>query len=484
MKYFPFVIVLLVSFFFVNDQFARNTPPENTVISLQIEGASSQWIYLRSVHENVKSKLDSAWLDSEGKGGFQYDLSLDPGYYELVLSEDVSFAFLLDQDQTFALKTDLRQLVRNMEVEGSLETSLLYQSLQLDIELQDRFQAEIQHIQQSGQQLDQNLINQLREKYFAEKAAFLEGVFTQYPEALFAKYEKAKQEPQNLSAILSDQGLSPARQNELLLNAFWAQVDLNDERLLHTPVIFDKLWAYFHQFAPDQTDIKIQAVDVLLEKVLDRPAYYAFFATWLADEYIPPFTGQMDPDALYTHLVNNYLTPERAAWADSLNLYAWQLRAASRGVSLVGMQGADFEARRPDGMMQALYDIQSPYIALFFYHYDCDHCMETAPQLVEQYEALKEQGLEVVAVAMDTPEEEWVDFIQRNGMNWINVTDEDNQAIYDHYSVWATPEIMLLDPDRTIIGKHLAVEDIPLLMRADQARMRKTGKGASASVAE
>ena len=48
----------------------------------------------------------------------------------------------------------------------------------------------------------------------------------------------------------------------------------------------------------------------------------------------------------------------------------------------------------------------------------------------------------------------------------------------------STPEIMLLDPDRTIIGKHLAVEDIPLLMRADQARMRKTGKGASASVAE
>ena len=53
-------------------------------------------------------------------------------------------------------------------------------------------------------------------------------------------------------------------------------------------------------------------------------------------------------------------------------------------------------------------------------------------------------------------------------MNFINVTDQDNQAIYEHYSVWATPEIMLLDPDRTIIGKHLAVEDISVLMQADR----------------
>ena len=123
--------------------------------------------------------------------------------------------------------------------------------------------------------------------------------------------------------------------------------------------------------------------------------------------------------------------------------------------------------------MQALYDIKSPYIALFFYHYDCDHCIETAPKLAQQYQALKEQGLEVVAVAMDTPDEEWKNFIRSNEMNFVNVTDEDNQAIYDHYSVWATPEIMLLDPERTIIGKHLAVEEISVLMEADRMGMVK-----------
>ena len=475
MKSLPLIIVILCSFFLVNNQFANCTPLENTEISLQIEGLSSQWIYLQGIHKNVKSKLDSAWLDGEGKGFFKYDMPLDQGYYNLIISDDVSFPILLSEDQAFFMKSNAGQLIKNMEVQGCTENALLYESMQFDVNLQERFQAEARDIQQrEEQERGQALVNQLREKYFAEKAAFLENLFQQHPDALFTRYEKAKQEPRNLNAIMADPNLDPAEKQEMILSDFWDQVDFSDERLLRTPAIFDKLWQYFNRFVPDQTDIKIQAVDVLMKKVVYYPAYYAFFATWLADDYLPPFTGQMDPDALYTHLANNYLTEERAVWADSMNIYAWQLRAESRSVGLVGMKGGNFEARTPEGTMQALYDIKSPYIALFFYHYDCDHCIETAPKLAQQYhQALKEQGLEVVAVAMDTPDEEWKNFIRSNEMNFVNVTDEDNQAIYDHYSVWATPEIMLLDPERTIIGKHLAVEEISVLMEADRMGMVK-----------
>ncbi|MCB9283906.1 MAG: redoxin domain-containing protein [Lewinellaceae bacterium] len=472
MKITPVITLLLVSVFFVNCQLARANHLENTEISLQIEGASSCWIYLQGVHKNVKSKVDSTWLDAEGKGLFKYDTPLDQGYYDLVLSEDVSFSILLDRDQTFSLKTNMEQLVQNMEVQGSTENALLYKNMQLDFDLQERFQAEVMDIQQREQQLDQNLINQLREKYFAEKATSLNNTFQLYPDALFTKYEKARQEPQKMYAILADQSLDPGEKNEMILSAFWDQVDFSDERLLHTPVIFDKLWQYFNQFVPDQTDIKILAADVLMGKVMDQPAYYAFFATWLVDDYLPPITGQMDPDALYVHMVNNYLTEECAPWADSLKIYAWQLRAKGRSVSLIGEKGANFSAKTPEGTTQTLYDVKSPYVALFFYHYDCDHCIETAPKLAQQYRMLKEQGLEIIAVAMDTPEEEWKDFIRNNAMNCINVTDEDNQAIYNHYNVWATPEILLLNPDRTIIGKHLAVEDISVFMEADRVKFQ------------
>ncbi|MEZ5038683.1 MAG: redoxin domain-containing protein [Saprospiraceae bacterium] len=480
MRIAPIIIIFLVPIFFVNSHLVRSTQLENTEISLQIEGFSSNWIYLQSIHKNVKSKLDSIRLDAEGKGSIKYEKPLDPGYYEVILSDDVSFPILLDQDQTFSLKTNIGQLVKNMEIEGSRENSLLYSNLQFDLDLQDRFQAEVQAIQQAEeQQLDQTLINQLREKYFGEKTAFMNKLFQKYPNTLFTKYEKAKQEPPSLYTIMGDQSLDPATKQERVLSAFWDQIDFSDERLLRTPVIFDQLWQYFNRFVPDQTDIKIQAVDELMQKVMEHQAYYAFFATWLTNDYLPPFTGNMDPDALYVHLVDNYLTKDRAPWADSIQIYAWQLRAASQRNSLIGKSAANFEAIKPNGDKQALYDVKSPYIALFFYHYDCDHCIETAPKLVRQYQTLKEQGLEVLAVAMDTPDQEWKNFIQQNKMDWINVTDQDNRAIYEDYNVRATPEIMLLNPDRIIIGKHLAIEDISILMQGDRMGMFKNEQSAS-----
>lgn len=469
MKYLPVFIVLIISFTLVSHQFARDTPQEDPEINIQIDGRSSQWVYLQAVHKNVKSKLDSTWLDPAGKGSFKYNIALDPGYYNLLISEEVSLPILLDQDQNFSIATHADHLIEDAVVEGNLETSLLYKSLQFDIDLQARFQAEAQGIMaQEDQQLAQNSINAARGRYFAEKADFLESLFRKYPNSLYTKYERAKQQSNSLNAILADRTISPMKKQEMVLSAYWDQFDFSDERLLRTPIAFDKLWEYFNQFVPDQTAVKIQALDILLNKVAAYPAYQSFFATWLADDYLPPFTGQMDPDAFYTHLVNKHLTKDQAPWADSLKIYAWNLRAESRGVSLIGMKGANFEAQTPDGNTQALYDIKTPYVALFFYHYDCDHCIETAPKLVQQYQALKDQGLEVVAVAMDTPEEEWKNFIQENQMNWINVTDQDNAEIYEHYNAWATPEIMLLDQERTIIGKHLAVEDLAVLMQANQ----------------
>lgn len=93
--------------------------------------------------------------------------------------------------------------------------------------------------------------------------------------------------------------------------------------------------------------------------------------------------------------------------------------------------------------------------------------------MVQRYREMKDQGLEVVAVAMSTPEDEWNAFIEKNEMDWINVTDADNNSIYKKYFVRATPEIYLLNPDRTIIGKHLSPDDVTLVMQMDRMQRLK-----------
>lgn len=472
MKYIVLVIIIVVSVLFTSNQFASNPPAEPTDIQLHIEGASPAWIFLQGVHKNVKSKLDSVRIDAMGKAVFKYPTSLDPGYYTIQLPGDIALPLLLDRDQAFSLTTHIGQPIRDMQVSGSQENSLLYDNLQFDIDLQERFQEEIQQIQQKGEQaLNEDFIGQLRQKYFTEKENYLKNAFRRYPNTLFTKFEKAKQQPEVLSTIYADPSLDDAARQQKMLSSFWDNVDFSDARLLRTPVIFDKLWQYLNEYVPNQTNLKMQAADLLMEKVMGHPEYYAFFAKYIAEEYMAPYTGNMDPDALYVHMVDHYLTEERALWADSTQVYAWQLRAKDRRGSLTGRKGGNIAAKDPNGNTRALYDIKTPYIALFFYHYDCDHCIETAPKLAEQYPALKEQGLEIYAVAMDTPEEEWKAFIEKNNMNWINVTDQDNMDIYQQYFVRATPEIMLLNPDRTIIGKHLTVADLPMVMQMDQQGM-------------
>ena len=153
-------------------------------------------------------------------------------------------------------------------------------------------------------------------------------------------------------------------------------------------------------------------------------------------------------------------------------VYAWQLRAGDKAKSLVGKPAQNIEAQDPQGNTRSLYDIEKPYVAIFFYHAECDHCQETAPKLVEFYREWKDRGLEVYAVSMDTPKKEWTAFLTKYKMEqMINVTDEDNHGIYSNYYVMGTPYIYLLNPERTIIGKDLMVEDIPRYMAMDQQAM-------------
>lgn len=470
MKYLSLIIILAATIVFANTQLAKTLlPMEHTEIHLQIRGLSSQWIYLQGVHENVKSKVDSSWVDTEGKAFLMYSQPFPPGFYTIKLGAEESIPMLLDKDQVFTLETDFDQLIKNMKVRGSKENSLLYEKLQWDIDLQERFQAEVQQIMAVGEQtLDEAMINQLRQKYFTQSDRFLNELISSHANTLFAKIEKAQQPPESLLALLVDPPQNVAARYQELMDHFWDNVDFSDPRLLQTPVVYEKLWQYMQEFVPNQTNLKIQAVDLLMAKVQNAPEYYRFFARWIAEDYMPPFTAQMDPDAFYVHMVDRYLTEERAFWADSLQIYAWQLRAKDRRLNLLGTTAGDFIATTPDGQSQRLYEVTTPYIALFFYHYDCDHCVEATPKMVAKYEALKEQGLEVVAVAMDTPLATWRAFIKEHNMSWINVTDENNTDIYKKYAVRATPEIILLNPDRTIIGKHLAVDDIPIVIQADR----------------
>ena len=476
MKYFTLIIFLVPLFFFGNHstEYVKTSP---TTIHLRIKGLSAGTVYLTGFHKNVQSKVDSAQIDPQGNIYFKQEQAFAPGFYVAELPDSLNLQILMDHDQVFSLETSADHLMKNMRVSGSMENELLYNSLQYDLDLEARFQSLVeQAYSKAPDNPDLTYLEQQREQIINERKAYCDGIFKKHPSALFTKFEKARQQPEILQTIFADASLDEVTRQQLLQYHFWDEVDFSDPRLLHTPAIFNKLVTYLFQLVPDQTEAMTQAIDQLMNKVIGYPEYYRFFAEWITEYFQPNPHPLMDPEAIYVHMVDNYLTRERVFWADSTQVSAWQFRAVYRASSLLGRKAANIEGKNPEGQMRSLYDIQSPYIAIFFYHAECSHCIEETPKLVEFYREWKNKGLEVFAVAMDTEDAEWKDFIARHQINWLNITDKDNLEIYNKYSVPGTPDIYLLNAERKIIGKHLTTQDLAGLIELDQRGVSALGR--------
>ncbi len=77
---------------------------------------------------------DSAVIDANGHFTLSRNKMLPSGYYYFLLPGNKSFSFLIDRDQRFSLRANIADVANTMEVNGSLNTDLLYRNF--------RFQAQ------------------------------------------------------------------------------------------------------------------------------------------------------------------------------------------------------------------------------------------------------------------------------------------------------------------------------------------------------
>ena len=440
-------------------------------ISIQVVGMQPGKAYLIGLFEGQQFRADSARADAEGRMLFQRDEPYEAGLYYVWLPDKMAIQILIDKDQEFVLKSRTGALASAMEVEGSLENELLYRNLKFE----EQYSAEAMELSERLQKLAPETPEYLEAKaklddWAARRRAHLEELFTQYPNAFFTKYKKAGQNPDVREVFKEDGALDMALQVYYYRRDFWQDVDFSDPRLLRTPVITNKLQRYVKELTIQHPDSINAAAKFLVDQVLDYPEYYKYFVNWIALQYQPTKSTLMDSEAVFVFMVQNYFTRERAFWSDSLQTWAIQKRAEEMAASLVGKQAPDVRAQGPDGKYHSIYEIEAPYIIVFMYNPTCDHCIKETPKLVQFYREWKDNGVEVFAIALDTEDAEWKDFIARNDMDWINVFDPTNRSIYGKYWVDITPELYLLNPGRKIIGKNLKVYQVPEVIRRDKIK--------------
>ena len=108
-----------------------------------------------------------------------------------------------------------------------------------------------------------------------------------------------------------------------------------------------------------------------------------------------------------------------------------------------------------------MHQIEAEYLILIFYEPSCGHCKKVIPKLYDIYEKYKGKNVKVFALYTQGKKEEWTEFIEEKKLDWINVYDPYYISNFrDLYDIYSTPVIYMLDKDKKIVAKRLAIEDI------------------------
>ena len=109
---------------------------------------------------------------------------------------------------------------------------------------------------------------------------------------------------------------------------------------------------------------------------------------------------------------------------------------------------------------KSLYDIKASKKIVVFWSSTCSHCEAELPKLLEKYDKLKAQNIEIVGFSLDSSLDEFK--TKANLYPWVN--DSEGKGWYssygDTYNIVATPTYFVLDADNKIISKPNHVGDV------------------------
>jgi thiol-disulfide isomerase/thioredoxin len=95
------------------------------------------------------------------------------------------------------------------------------------------------------------------------------------------------------------------------------------------------------------------------------------------------------------------------------------------------------------------------YVVLFFWASWCPHCQKIMPEVLNYYHDMKSKGVDFVAISLDNKKEEWLDYINKNKLDWINISDlrrYDSEAV-SLYALKGTPTFYVIDASMKIVGR-------------------------------
>lgn len=118
----------------------------------------------------------------------------------------------------------------------------------------------------------------------------------------------------------------------------------------------------------------------------------------------------------------------------------------------VGHPAPDFELRTLDGDMVRLSDYRGQGVFINFWASWCGPCREEMPDMEQQYQLMKDEGLEILAVNIAESDVVAGSFANRLGLTFPILLDRD-RLVNDRYGVGPIPVSIFVDKDGMVVSK-------------------------------
>ncbi len=434
-------------------------------IDLTINDLPDSTVFL-AYHLGDKQYIrDTVRLDGKGLGVFKGQEILPQGIYMIVLPGRKYFEVLMTANQHFSASCSYSDYFNSLKFSGSQENSAFVEYQRKWVKMQQRAASISKRIQNNRQNADSlKLLGPLQKLQEENMKSYLKSVIKENEGNFLATLVKGML-PIDIPdfpvpiGFANPDSVRWVRNYNYNKDHFFDNIDLNDERLLRTPLLYARLDAFFSSVLIQAPDTINKEIDKLIKKCSSNHKVFQFISVYLFNHFRE--SEIMGQDAVLVKIADDIYLSGKADWVSKEFKDDLRKQIDLMRPNLIGKKAENLVMDSYNGIFVSLYDVEKDFTILYFWEPNCGHCQEATPKLKVYYDKPKDYSLEVFAVCTTSDRAKWTKYIEDNKLTWINGWDPKRSSHFDYYyNIQSTPTVYILDKNKKIIAKKLGVEEI------------------------